>query len=434
MDESNANRLINAELKNGSTPIMELQKWSPDIRPEYRLTWVLLRGLPLSVWKPEYMKKVMEDIGEMVEVDDYVEERKRMDVARTLIRKNRRLGFHETVWVTIDGEEHQLTVVEDMSSMGAKMKSYQTHSWFPPSPMSTPPNTPLPLTDGTPGRDSGNDVSSDSDAELDGVDTGDPNHWQNLRLSKRRPSKLHRDHWVKSHGRSPLVRSVSDAADVDHSKADNDGGNSAFLRGLDSELHNGHITQSGNAFINEGERQKWNNINIVSSSQKNEVTQEGRAGQTYEEKKESSVIDAEGDREEVRPTEGVFPHRVHALNKKDNFPSGQHALNEVIGEVGQKLKGPIKSATKVYVRRKEVQLSHGKAQYSQGPDVESVLVPEADYTPAVQGDKIEQELSLIRDLGLTYGGDDKGIKEILLDMDNRDTMKAAEMGIKKQIL
>ena len=437
MDESNANRWINAELKNGSTPIMDLQKWSPDIRPEFRLTWVLLRGLPLSVWKPEYMKKVMEDIGEMVEVDDYVEERRRMDVARTLIRTNQRLGFHESVRAMIDGEEHQLTVVEDMSSMGAKMKSYQNHSWFPPSPVSTPPNTPLPFTDDTPGRDSGNDDSGDSDAELDGADTGTPNHWHNSRLSKRRPSKLHRDHWVKPHGRSPSVRSISDVADVDHSKVVNAGGNSDLPRGVDSELHNGHITHSGKACINEGESQKWTNINIVSSSQKNDATQEGRAGQTYEEKKESSTIDAKGDREEVWPIEKGFPHRVHALNIKEagaNFHFGRHAVNEAIGEVGLKIKGPIKSATKVYVRRKEVQLSHGKAQYSQGPDVESVLVPEADHTLAVQGDKIDQELSLIRDLGLTYGGDDKEIKEILKDMDNKDTMKAAAMGIKNQIL
>ena len=175
----------------------------------------------------------------------------------------------------------------------------------------------------------------------------------------------------------------------------------------------------------------------MSSSQKNDATQEGRAGQTYEEKKESSTIDAKGDREEVWPIEKGFPHRVHALNIKEagaNFHFGRHAVNEAIGEVGLKIKGPIKSATKVYVRRKEVQLSHGKAQYSQGPDVESVLVPEADHTLAVQGDKIDQELSLIRDLGLTYGGDDKEIKEILKDMDNKDTMKAAAMGIKNQIL
>ena len=190
----------------------------------------------------------------MMEVDEYVEERKRMDVARTLIRTNRRLGFQENVRATIDGEEHELTVVEDMSSMGAKLKSYQNNSWFPPSPMSTQPNTPVPLADNTPGRDSDND---DSDADFDDVDAGVPNHWNNFRSSKQRSSKPRRDHWVKSLGRSPSVWSIRDADDLDHSKVVNAGGYPTLPCGVDSELHNGHITQSGNIFINEGERQNW---------------------------------------------------------------------------------------------------------------------------------------------------------------------------------
>lgn len=36
------------------------------------------------------MEKVLTDIGELVEVDDYVEDCKRMDVARILIRTKRR--------------------------------------------------------------------------------------------------------------------------------------------------------------------------------------------------------------------------------------------------------------------------------------------------------------------------------------------------------
>ena len=71
MDDSNAAKLINEELKNGSTPITDLQKWSPHIRPTHRLTWILLGGLPLVVWKPEYMQKVLKGIGEMVEVFNY---------------------------------------------------------------------------------------------------------------------------------------------------------------------------------------------------------------------------------------------------------------------------------------------------------------------------------------------------------------------------
>lgn len=90
LDDSKAARLIDEEKQKGSTPIMELQKWTSKIRPNHRLTWVLLWGLPPTVWEPEYMEKVLTDIGELVEVDDYVEDCKRMDVARILIRTKRR--------------------------------------------------------------------------------------------------------------------------------------------------------------------------------------------------------------------------------------------------------------------------------------------------------------------------------------------------------
>ena len=54
--------------------------------------------------------------------------------------------------------------------------------------------------------------------------------------------------------------------------------------------------------------------------------------------------------------------------------------------------------------------------------------------PTIQGDKIEKQCALVREMGLSFGRDDKDIKEIMLDMDNRDNMVAAEMEINKQII
>ena len=76
MDDSSAARLIQQEMDNGSTPLSELQKWSPEIRPTHRLTWVLLWGLPLTVWDVESMAKVLMEFDEVVEVDDFVEDRR----------------------------------------------------------------------------------------------------------------------------------------------------------------------------------------------------------------------------------------------------------------------------------------------------------------------------------------------------------------------
>jgi len=50
---------------------------------------------------------------------------------------------------------------------------------------------------------------------------------------------------------------------------------------------------------------------------------------------------------------------------------------------------------------------------------------------SLQGDSIEKQCDLVKEMGLTYGEDSKKVKELMLDMDNRDNMEAAEMGIKK---
>ena len=119
LDDSKAARLIHEEKQSGSTPITELQKWSLQIRPDHRLTWVLLWGLLSTVWAPKHMEKVLKDIGELVEVDGYVEDRKRMDVAHILIRTNRRPRLQESVVATIDGVEYDLDVIEDVPGMRA---------------------------------------------------------------------------------------------------------------------------------------------------------------------------------------------------------------------------------------------------------------------------------------------------------------------------
>jgi len=118
-------------------------------------------------------------------------------------------------------------------------------------------------------------------------------------------------------------------------------------------------------------------------------------------------------------------------NNKVNIPSGQNVLREVRGDLGQRINGPTHSATKVYVRRKEVMESSGKAQHLKGPAVDLNSVSKTDLLSSLQGDPIEKQCALVKEMGLTYGEDSKKVKGLMLDMDNRDNKVAAEMGIKK---
>ena len=71
-----------------------------------------------------------------------MEARRRLDVARILVRTQKEPSFQASIPVIIDGVEYVLQVVEDMTSLGRSKKHPCHVSWFPPSPYSTQPNTP----------------------------------------------------------------------------------------------------------------------------------------------------------------------------------------------------------------------------------------------------------------------------------------------------
>ena len=61
-------------------------KWTPQLRPGYRLTWVQCWGIPLIAWDMQHIKQIVPSIGDMVDADDDVEELRRLDRARILIK------------------------------------------------------------------------------------------------------------------------------------------------------------------------------------------------------------------------------------------------------------------------------------------------------------------------------------------------------------
>ena len=63
-----------------------VDKWNPKLRPGYRLTWLQCWGIPLVAWDMHHIKQIVSGIGEVVDADDSVEERRKLDVARILIK------------------------------------------------------------------------------------------------------------------------------------------------------------------------------------------------------------------------------------------------------------------------------------------------------------------------------------------------------------
>ena len=213
LDDSKATQIKQEEKTHGSTPILDLQKWSQDIRPTHRLAWILLWGLPPTAWESESMGKMVEAIGDMVEVDELVEQRRRLDVARILIQTTMTPGIRTELKAVIDGIETTLHVVKDTTWLGTRLDQKRMVSWMPPSPFSTEPNSPVVIGSDMYGADSMHETSEGSPVyEGAGFSTVG-------RVD--RDLQTRRDQWVQAIGRCSLDRSFTDIDDVDYPHEDN---------------------------------------------------------------------------------------------------------------------------------------------------------------------------------------------------------------------
>lgn len=75
--------------------------------------WMLCWGIPLHAWDMENIKKIASTVGEVVEVDDDVEELQRLDRARVLIKTPWYPIIQHVVAVSINGEEYMVHMAEE---------------------------------------------------------------------------------------------------------------------------------------------------------------------------------------------------------------------------------------------------------------------------------------------------------------------------------
>ncbi|KAH1253917.1 hypothetical protein GmHk_04G010462 [Glycine max] len=113
LSDEGAELMMQEETEGGSTPFHSLEKWSPKLRIEYRLTWVYCWGLPLTDWDTHQIRKIVAAIGDMVDVDDAVELVRRMDRVWVLVKTPRQPYIQHAVNVHIHGEVYTVHVVEE---------------------------------------------------------------------------------------------------------------------------------------------------------------------------------------------------------------------------------------------------------------------------------------------------------------------------------
>jgi len=384
------------------------------------------------------MAKVLAEVGKVVEVDENVELKRRLDVARILVRTQMKPPFQVTIPATVDGVEFVLQVAEDTTNLGGSKKTPCNSAWLPPSPFSTQPNTPV--TGGVlhPRVFSG-DVFSDG--ALDDTLGGDfEDHDGLLSHSSRR------DQWVKTLARS--CRDWSDnPADVESFQRDT----VQNLQDIGAEVAlttcNGQIPRNGTA-LNGDDESDMQGIMLKEKPPVNDsLVDQAHLTYAFEETKYRSAKGVAGGKGEVLPPEEIIPHVSNAKDKDNGIPS-QHFSEMVAEEMGLP-NGPTCSVNKVYVRRKAVMGSKTKAQRGEDPIVDCNTDPNAHSLPLLQErtdlipgpkvdplnslseDPIHMQCALLKEMGLSCGEDDNKVKGMLLYMENRDVMMATEKGVKK---
>ena len=89
LSDNKAAEIIRQEKEQSSSMFYSLLKWNPQLRTETRLVWLRVWGIPVLAWKTDHMRRLVAEVGDLVDVDDDVELMHRLDRARILVRTPR---------------------------------------------------------------------------------------------------------------------------------------------------------------------------------------------------------------------------------------------------------------------------------------------------------------------------------------------------------
>ena len=450
LEDDKAIHLVNEERTKGSTPLLDLQKWSPHIRPTHRLAWVLLWGLPPTVWEAVYMEKVVAELGELIEVDEMVEERRRMDVARILIRTKLRPGIAMTVTAVIDGVDVVIHIVEDMHGFGTKTKPKQSLTWYPPSPLSTEPNTPITYVARTPGVDT---EGASSNGGSQGSDGGFSGRWcrsQSFLAGRvKRTQSTHDYHMAWSDAdKSDVAQPHGDTKGVeDQSPKNHSNGHLRQERKILKALsHSGDCVDMQKEILpltlKGAEDEQIEEAIAVADFDQNQKVAEEQKEDTDVALSGPTVGIMEGEKQPIAPLEEQLAcsrGQVNNLGLSTPLPAGLYHFQNEVGDLGHQPTGPTNSGTKVYVRRKDFKDSKSVALSALHPPK---VLDSQPHEPSSKADvkdpgtnickqlSLEDQIALVSDMGLSYGLEAQMIKEMMLHMEQRDNSVAVQKGIK----
>lgn len=116
LSEEDEEQIMHGGQDRSSPMFYSMEKWSPSLRTGNRLVWVHCWGIPLQAWDKKYIQQIMSVMGEMVDMDDEVEEKRRLDRARVLIKTSWRPTIQHTIHVLTADETFAVDVIKETTS------------------------------------------------------------------------------------------------------------------------------------------------------------------------------------------------------------------------------------------------------------------------------------------------------------------------------
>lgn len=113
LSDTKVKEMIREEINNGTSMFYSMEKWNSELKSGNRLVWIQCSGIPLVAWSIKYIRKIVAAVGNLVEVDNDVDDMQRLDRARVLVKTPWRPTIQHSVTVQIDGDTHRVHLVEE---------------------------------------------------------------------------------------------------------------------------------------------------------------------------------------------------------------------------------------------------------------------------------------------------------------------------------
>lgn len=114
VEEGKIKLLIKEEVEWVNKWFSEIHPWTLTDVDNEMLTWMRCYGLPCHVWKKQFFEFISKPVGTFVCMDQESNERKKMDVARFLIRTKYYMILNESINIGVNDNTYSIKLVEYM--------------------------------------------------------------------------------------------------------------------------------------------------------------------------------------------------------------------------------------------------------------------------------------------------------------------------------